>query len=182
MDSQMKAAIICAVATLMAALIGYYAIRRGGRQRAQRERWCTRWQFGQKMYHETLDLETSDSGVVVGKRTTTAEGDAPTTYKVAGYKKDSFYWLEYHLTEGRGGGAITLQEFTPGKLMGLVTSVDCDSHLMQCRANRWLPYEERSSYKSEWQSTIGRVAPSVVEVGQPSGAVPPQHANVGGRG
>jgi hypothetical protein len=162
-DPQIKAAIIGAVATVVAALIGYYAVRRGGRQRAYRERWYTRWQFGQKVYHETLDLETSASGVVAGRRTTTPEGDAPTSYNVTGYKKDSFYWLEYHLAEGRGGGAITLQEFTPGKLMGLVTSVDCDNHMMQCRANRWLPYEERSGYKPEWQSTIGRVAPAIAE-------------------
>ncbi|HEV2801764.1 MAG TPA: hypothetical protein VGW12_14915 [Pyrinomonadaceae bacterium] len=155
MDAQVTGAIIGGAATLLAALVGYLATHRKEKV-SQREKWYTRWKFN-RIHHEVLELKISESGAVSGTRTTAAEGDTAKIFKVTGHKQGSFYWLEYHLEEGRGGGAITLQEFTPGHLSGLVTSVACDGTVLQCRVNRWLPYEDRNSYDLDWFATVARV-------------------------
>jgi hypothetical protein len=108
-----------------------------------------------------LELRISTSGTVTGTRTTIAPKDSPKVFQIAGHKQESFYWLEYHnagtkLTE-RGGGAITLYLFTPGQLIGLVTSVDCHGRFLNCRVNRWVPFEDEKQYDPKWFSTVGRV-------------------------
>ncbi len=155
MDSQVIGAIIGAVATIIAAVIGRLLIRRTERK-LQQEKWYTQWRFS-RTHHEELELKISTSGKVSGTRITTEEGHAPKKYEVTGYKQDSFYWLEYHLNSGEGGGAITLQKFTPGQLVGLVTSVDCNGTLLQCRKNHWLPYDERLNFESKWDKTLASV-------------------------
>ena len=162
MSPTIVAAIISALAAVIAAIIGL-AVNKKKEKYVQKERWYTRWAFA-KPLHEVLQIQVDSSGIVTGTRTTTAEGSEPNTFRVKGHKQHGSYWLEYEKEDGHGGGAITLHMYTPGKLMGLVTSVDCDATTLLCRVNRWLPYEERSDYKPKWCETVARVAmPTAVE-------------------
>lgn len=158
MDSTVWAAVIGAAATVAAAVITYFATRAPRTGAKSKEAWYTQWALS-RVYHEELRLEVTKSGVVEGTRTTMDTSGGKTDYVVTGYKRDGFYWLEYHLPTGRGGGAATLKEFTPGRLIGLVSSVDCDAPILQCRSNRWVPLDERALYNQTWMKLLGRIAP-----------------------
>jgi hypothetical protein len=163
MDATVLAAVIGAGATIAASVITYVATRPAGTGTKTKEAWYTQWRLS-RVYHEELRLDVGSSGQVEGSRMTMDPSGGRTEYVVRGFKRDGFYWLEYHLADGRGGGAMTLKEFTPGRLIGLVSSVDCDAPILQCRANRWIPLEERTSYSQNWLRLLGRISPQDQDV------------------
>jgi hypothetical protein len=155
MDPVVIAAIIGAVATIVAAWLAYAPAKR--RLIARREKWYTRWTLG-RVFHETLELKITAAGAVTGTRTTISEGGMPCVFEVAGHVHSGFYWLDYHEKDGPGGGSITLLTYTPGRLVGLVTTIDCNGALLLCRTNQWVPFDQGSSYTSSACATVAKVA------------------------
>lgn len=133
--------------------------------------WFAGWSIGKResKYTEILALEVSDSGAVSGTRRISSEGQSE-DFRVTGFAKSGFYWLCYFLEGKTGGGTILLQEFTGGKLRGVIVSADCDTGNLRARANQWIEVEKRAKFDSSWQQWLG-------EVSLPGGAVQPRVQN-----
>lgn len=123
-------------------------------------KWYAEWRLGKKrkLYTEILELEIKEgSSDVTGRRTVTTT-EKVDVYEVRGFWRQGFYWLSYFLPGGTGGGTILLQEFTGGKLRGVITSVNCDNGDLRAVANQWVESERRSSFSGNWQQMLGQVS------------------------
>ncbi|HEV7921815.1 MAG TPA: hypothetical protein VGR02_13585 [Thermoanaerobaculia bacterium] len=120
--------------------------------------WYSEWRLGAaaKVYKETLRIQEHANGVVDGTRWIES-ADGATEYRVAGFARGGFYWLEYHDENHRGGGTLLLHEFTSGKLRGLITSANCDTGRIRCLSNQWIPASFQGAYDRSWQRAIGDI-------------------------
>lgn len=120
--------------------------------------WYAEWRLGPKakLYKETLKLQEHPSGAVSGTRwLETADG--ATEYRVVGFARGGFYWLEYHDEKDRGGGTLLLHEFTSGRLRGLINAANCDTGRIRCLTNHWVPKINASTYDPASQEQIGEI-------------------------
>jgi hypothetical protein len=120
--------------------------------------WYSEWRLGAKakLYKETLQLLEQSNGGVTGKRwVESAEGGKE--YRVVGFTRGGFYWLEYHDHRDRGGGTLLLHEFTSGRLRGLITAANCDTGQIRCIANQWVPKTVEHAYAASMQQPIGEI-------------------------
>ena len=120
--------------------------------------WYSEWRLGAaaKVYKETLRLEEQSEGSVRGTRWVESANGA-TEYRVVGFARGGFYWLEYHDENDRGGGTLLLHEFTSGRLRGLITAANCDTGRIRCLANQWVPVASNRLYDKSWQKPIGEI-------------------------
>jgi len=120
--------------------------------------WYSEWRLGpkEKLYKETLQLLEQSNGRVSGKRwVESAEGAKE--YRVFGFARGGFYWLEYHDDRDRGGGTLLLHEFTSGRLRGLITAANCDTGRIRCIANQWVPKTVEHAYTASMQQPLGEI-------------------------
>jgi hypothetical protein len=125
---------------------------------SRRGKWKAQWQFGSKLYQDELVLRNDADGRVWGERTVVEPGKA-TTYRVTGYHKGGFWWLEYHDESKLGGGTILAKTITDRLLRGIVVSVNCTSSFMRCAGNQWIAAEYEKDYDPQWQVLLGELPP-----------------------
>lgn len=120
--------------------------------------WYSEWRLGAAatVYKETLRLQELPDGIVHGIRWVESANGA-TEYRVEGFARGGFYWLEYHDERDRGGGTLLLHEFTSGRLRGLITSANCDTGRIRCLTNHWIPKSSEGIYDRSWQRAIGEI-------------------------
>lgn len=120
--------------------------------------WYSEWRLGPKgkLYKETLRINEQADGHVGGARWLES-ADGATEYRVDGFARGGFYWLEYHDEKNRGGGTLLLHEFTSGRLRGLITAANCDTGRIRCLANQWVPKDLAAIYDPSWQQSIGEI-------------------------
>ena len=120
--------------------------------------WYAEWRLGaaSKLYKETLRIQEQPDGSVMGVRWLESASGA-TEYRVVGFARGGFYWLEYHDDNDRGGGTLLLHEFTSGRLRGLITAANCDTGRIRCFANQWVPSHAEGIYDKSWQQMIGEI-------------------------
>ena len=120
-------------------------------------RWHTEWRLGpsKKLYREELILTQSHRNLIIGTRTTTDPEGRSIMYRVSGYNRGGFYWLEYHTENCTGGGTILLRDLTGQKLVGLVVSANCETGNMRTIGNQWIQGNADHSYDPEWQVYLG---------------------------
>jgi hypothetical protein len=120
----------------------------------------TRWYFKSGITEEELSLAVVGHKVTGTRKTRHPKGKE-TIYDVTGWCHTSTYWLEYHhQVDEYGGGSILLDQFTNDRLSGMVLSKDCDTGIMQCRANMWFPSNLKKSHKAQFFKFIGSLNPS----------------------
>lgn len=127
------------------------------KQSTPNEVWYSDWHLGQKVYHEELSLYKGGSSLLSGVRKLEEVGGDTQCFTVQGYNGQGFYWIEYHRTDGVGGGAILLRHIGAGKLKGLITAGNCDTGVLRCYTNQWLSKERRPEYRAEWLQKLGEV-------------------------
>lgn len=116
----------------------------------------TEYKFGENLYKETLELYISKNNYITGMRYLDWDKSS-SVYKVQGFSAAGFYFLEYHAENGSGGGAITLHHISAGKELGLILAPNCDTGVLRCYSNKWIPYDEAKSYNREWLEKVGQV-------------------------
>ena len=120
----------------------------------------TRWYFKSGVTEEELTLMIMGHRVT-GKRKTRHPKGKETVYDVTGWHHTSAYWLEYHDALGQfGGGSILLDAFTNDRFSGLVTSKDCATGVLQCRANMWVSLSDKKSHNPSHFRFVGKIAPT----------------------
>ena len=118
----------------------------------------TEWHLGTKKYIEKLLLSRDASENIVGTRVYEESGGQTQIFKVNGFQGGGFYWLEYHRTDGKGGGTIMLHDIGTGNFNGLITAGHCDKSVLRCYKNRWVLLSnetETISYDTNWLEKIG---------------------------
>ncbi len=136
------------------------AIAREVRLPAPDELWYTEWHLGRKVYRETLQLNKGRDGALFGLRNYEEIGGQTQVFPVQGYNGRGFYWLEYHRTDGAGGGTLLLHDIGTGKLRGLITAGHCDSAALRCYKNQWVlkrGMNDPVEYRQEWFEKVGEV-------------------------
>lgn len=166
--------LLLGIGAVIVATLGSLAAERSGRKRSDSDTqgsptngvvgntidttWYSEWRLGprEKLYKETLQLLEQSNGRVSGKRwVESAEGAKE--YRVVGFARGGFYWLEYHDERDRGGGTLLLHEFTSGRLRGLITAANCDTGRIRCIANQWVPKAVEHAYTASMQQPIGEI-------------------------
>ena len=121
------------------------------------EVWRSSWRLGRKTYQERLDVRVGNNGVLSGRRYYSEVGGPEQVFVVNGYRGMGFDWLEYHLENGAGGGALLLRHVGSGKLRGLITAGHCDTGMMRCYVNQWLLESSTDAYDPAWLVKLGEV-------------------------
>ena len=117
----------------------------------------SRWYFKSGITEEELNLVVVGNRVTGTRKTRHPKGKE-TLYDVTGWHHTSTYWLEYHHpSDEYGGGSVLLDQFTNDRLSGMVLRKDCDTGVMQCRANMWFPPALKKNHKEEFFRFIGAV-------------------------
>ena len=122
----------------------------------------TEWHLGTKKYVERLYLTENSSKKIVGNRIYEEYGGGTKIFEVQGYEGDGFYWLEYHSTDGTGGGTIMLHNQGTGNFDGLITAAHCATAVQRCYKNRWKIIKNKAetiSYKTRWLVKLGEYRP-----------------------
>jgi len=118
----------------------------------------TEWHLGTKKYIERLLLSKDSSEQIVGNRLYQEANGQIQIFKVHGFEGRGFYWLEYHRTDGKGGGTIMLHDIGTGNFDGLITAGHCDTAALRCYKNRWVLLSNEKdviAYNKDWLKEIG---------------------------
>ena len=134
------------------------------------EVWYTEWQMGTNRYVERLRLTIepeADSGGypvsrVVGVREYDRVGGESQLFRVVGTASRGLYWLEYHRTDGIGGGTIFLRP-SGGKMHGIISAGHCHESVMRAYSNGWVPQGHEKSYDPKWLETRAIFQPRLPE-------------------
>jgi hypothetical protein len=118
--------------------------------------WYAEYQLGSKLYKETL-LFQQMKPAILGMKLYEEKGGKTNRYRLTGYSGKGFDWLEYHSSDGEGGGAIMLRHIGASTRAGLIVAGHCDTGVLRCYYNRWVDPEERK-YKPKWLRKVGEVS------------------------
>jgi len=118
--------------------------------------WYCEWRLGTQFYKERLRLDEHPSGEVTGQRWTEAI-DKTREFRVCGFYRGGYYWLEYHDEHARGGGTLLLHEFTSGRLRGIITAANCITGELRSYANQWVQCTDSDTYDPMWLISLGKI-------------------------
>lgn len=122
------------------------------------EVWHCSWHLGRKTYQERLEIRVDDRGIVAGYRHYLEVGGTAQLFVVRGFRGMGFDWLEYHLENGSGGGALLLRHVGSGKLRGLISAGHCDTGVLRCYVNQWVLDGSADPYDPTWLVKLGETS------------------------